>query len=458
VKDKLAKNELWRRGILTWKLHATQKRIAAAIDASQGKLFVAVCSRQLGKSYLCVVRAIEAALRKPDTRIKYATAFLSDLQEFIIPAFDKVLADCPETVRPKFKSQQGKYCFPNGSEIKLIGLDLKPNGLRGNTIDLIVLDESGFIGNLKYLYDSVIMPSTMHRPHAKIIMISTPPVSPDHDFTEFALRAEKQCSLARFTIHENPLLTTEQIAELCNEAGGEKSTTWRREYLCEFINDTSLAIVPEWDDKFIGEPEEDPYFKYYHKYEALDIGAVDYTACLFGYYDFNRAKMVIVDELEMHGPTMTTDKLVQGIREKEKERGFSTVYRRIADNNNLILLQDLSLLHQLNFSPTSKDELHAMINELRLWVRQGRLQVHPRCKMLIGNLKYGLFNQKRTKFENSKVYGHFDHLAALVYLIRNIDQHSNPIPPSREWSIDIISNLFEQTKKHSVLRKMFGVK
>jgi hypothetical protein len=26
------------------------------------------------------------------------------------------------------------------------------------------------------------------------------------------------------------------------------------------------------------------------------------------------------------------------------------------------------------------------------------------------------------------VYGHYDHLAALVYLVRNLDQNTNPIP------------------------------
>jgi len=41
------KNELWRRSVLTWKLHSTQKQIYRAIDSSKKSLFVALCSRQL---------------------------------------------------------------------------------------------------------------------------------------------------------------------------------------------------------------------------------------------------------------------------------------------------------------------------------------------------------------------------------------------------------------------------
>ena len=227
-----AQDELWRRGALAWKLHATQKKIYQAIENSSHSLFVGLCSRQLGKSYLMVVRAIEQALRQPDSRIKYGTAFLSDLQEFIIPTFNLILSDCPPWLMPRFNVQQSKFIFKNGSEIKLVGLDMKPNGLRGNTIDLIILDEAAFINNLRYLYDSVIVPATIHRPNCKIVLITTPPISPDHDFVEFYQKAEQQGTSVKYTIYDNPMLAKERIDGLCKEAGGEKSSTWKREYLC----------------------------------------------------------------------------------------------------------------------------------------------------------------------------------------------------------------------------------
>jgi len=452
------KNELWRRSVLTWKLHSTQKQIYRAIDSSKKSLFVALCSRQLGKSYMMVVKAIEQALKQPNSRIKYGTAFLSDLQEFIIPTFNQVLADCPKWLIPRYNVQQSKFIFKNGSEIKLVGLDMKPNGLRGNTIDLIILDEAAFINNLKYLYDSVIVPATIHRPKCKILLITTPPVSPDHDFVEFYQRAEKQGSSIKFTIFDNPMLTQQRVADLCEEAGGVNSSTWKREYLCEFVTDTNLAICPEWKDAFIKEFKRDEYFKFYHKYTSLDIGTVDYTAALFGYYDFRNGKLVIEDEAHLHGPTMTTETLAKLIREKESELDYDPTYLRIADNNNLILLQDLSYIHRLPFSPTSKDNLHAMVNELRLWVSQERILIHPRCKMLIGNLRYGLFNKKRSEFDRSKLYGHYDHLASLVYLVRNINQSTNPIPAYFAHNYEVIDTDTNQKSNESTISKLFGPK
>jgi len=97
-------------------------------------------------------------------------------------------------------------------------------------------------------------------------------------------------------------------------------------------------------------------------------------------------------------------------------------------------LQDLGLIHGIHFAPTSKDTLEAMVNELRLWVSRGRIVVSPRCSQIIGCLKFGVWNDHRTAWERSANYGHFDALAALMYLVRNIDQSSNPVP--RLYSIN----------------------
>jgi len=114
---------------------------------------------------------------------------------------------------------------------------------------------------------------------------------------------------------------------------------------------------------------------------------------------------------------------------KERENfGVSPVYRRVADNNNLLLLQDLGSLHGLHFNATDKSSLDAMVNEMRMFVGAGRLIVSPKCTMLLGCLKYGIFDDKRRAFARSTLYKHFDHLAALMYMIRNLDQATNPVP------------------------------
>lgn len=432
--------ERWSRGRLSYKYHEGQKVIERKFRSIPGQLFVANIARQFGKSYWAVSKCIEMAMQKPGARIKYATAFHTDLTEFILPTFDQVLSDCPEHLKPKYKVQGSKWVFlhPCGksSEIKLVGLDKSPNSLRGNVIDMIVIDEAGFVDNLAYIYASIIVPATLHRPNCKIVFISTPPATPAHAFGDFIQLAELQSAYVKLTIYENPRITEADIDRMAEAMGGKHTSTFRRECLCELILDDDLAIVREWDDQYAIESPKDKYYYLYHRYVGMDLGRKDHTALVFGYYDFKRATLCIEDEMTMEGSSWTTETLNHDIKAKEKElwgneefaKGKTPPFRRISDNNNPHLIIDLSSLHNLIFNETNKESLEAMVNEVRIMVGAGKIEVNPKCKRLIGCLKYGLWDKKRKEFSRSKIYGHFDHLAALIYLVRNLAKNSNPIP------------------------------
>ena len=427
------KRALWRRGDLDYLLHAGQAKIDTLFRSSEGKLFVGNCSRRFGKTYWAAGKCIETAIKTDDARVKYVSAFLTDLEEFAIPAFQKALQDVPDFLRPRWFASKKKWIFPNGSEIKLIGLDRNPNGLRGNYADLVVFEEAGLISRLMYLYSDVCLPMTLYRPGARVIMISTPPETPDHPFKDFCERAEAADAFMKLTIYENPMLSAAEIEEIKTEClsliGGE--TTWKREYLCEFVVDQERAIIPEWLDEYEQEVERPAdLFQYLHKYEAMDLGVVDQTAAIFAWYDFPKARVVIEDEVIMNGPSMTTDVLAEALIAKEAQLWPSDkAYLKISDNDNLLLLADLASKYDLHFSPTGKDTLEAMVNQVRIWVKEGRVVVHPRCKFLLGCLRNGIWDKQRKKFARSTTYGHYDALAALVYLIRNIRASVNPIPP-----------------------------
>ncbi len=441
--------QMWAQGDLSFKFHTAQDHLDHTYNTIKGQLFVGNCSRQWGKSFWAVSKAVETAIKTPKSQIRYGAAFQTDLIDFIIPAFDKIFEDAPDEVKGKKVGHY--YLFPNGSRIKLVGLDKNPNGLRGNTLDLIIIDECGFVTNLDYIYKSIIIPATLHRPNCKIILISTPPSTPAHPFVDYVQKAEIEGSYVKLDIYTNPLISIGDIERMAQEMGGKGSTTFRRECLCEFVTDSDLAIIPEWDDKYIQAIEKDEWYQYYHKYVGMDLGVKDLNANIYGYYDFKRAALILEDEGTMSGPSMNTLLLKGAIRAKEKElwdnmepdpkdstrevekRDFNNnpiPFRRVSDNNWPLLIQDLSSLHSLTFIETTKDNLEAMINEVRLMVQAGQIIIHPRCQKLIGCLRYGVWDNKKKAFARSTVYGHFDHLAALVYLVRNLAKHTNPIPAS----------------------------
>lgn len=450
--------ELWVRGNLNYKLHAGQLLIQERVTLNKNQLFVGEIARQFGKSYWLVVVAISMCLQKKRARVKYATAFLTDLEEFILPAFETILEDCPEELRPRWLSHKSKFVFKNGSEIKLVGLDRKPNGLRGNVPDLIILDEAGFMSRLDYIYRSVIIPATTHRPDCRILAFSTPPDTPAHEFLDYVQKAEYEGGYLKLTIYDNPMVDTTTIARLMKESGGADSTTWRREYLCEHITDANLAIISDWKENFVQEVPRDEFYPFYHKYVNMDLGVHDQTAATFGYWDFTKAKYIIEDEFAASGPSLNTNVIQAMVKckelnlwtdksfkfeddEKPSDQEIDAVTKlwseneprphlRVSDNNNPLLLQDLSIIHKIHFIPTDKGRLSEMVNATKLLVRDEGLIVHPRCKQTKGSLKYGVWDKHRREFAKSKVYGHFDALAAIIYGVRNLDRVTNPIPPT----------------------------
>lgn len=455
--------EKWFRGNLNHLRHSGQRKIDEKFRQIKGQLFVCNISRQWGKSFWAVTKAIELALSKPKARIKYGTAFHTDLVEFILPTFDIVLQDCPESIKPVYKVQGSKWIFPNGSEIKLVGLDKSPNSLRGNTIDLIIIDEAGFVENLDYIYMSIIIPATLHRPNCKIIFISTPPATPAHPFGDYIQKGELEGAYVKLTIYDNPLITLNDIERLAREMGGKNSTTFRRECLCELILDDDLALCREWSDEYLKDVPRDEFYGYYYKLVGQDLGRKDHTALIFGYYDFKRAALIVEDELTMEGPLWTTITLKDMVLKTEKALwGEAPPFRRISDNNNPHLLTDLSSIHNIHFIAVKKESsLEQMVNRVREWVKDGRIIVSPKCKMLHGCLKYGIWDEKRREFSRSKIYGHFDHFAALMYLLLHIPASTNPIPkdhgflPHKAW----LHNLPKHNSKNAeTLARLFGPK
>src|SRR5690606_33868657 len=92
-------------------------------------------------------------------------------------------------------------------------------------------------------------------------------------------------------------------------------------------------------------------------------------------------------------------------------------YLMFADNNNLILLNDLQLDHDLNFIPTRKDNKEAAINKVKLKILDRDIVIHPRCRTLITHMKNATWSKSKSKgykeFARSSDNGHYDAVDAL---------------------------------------------
>lgn len=427
-------------GRLKYKLEPKQQEVYDLLhQAKEEEPFVIICHRGFGKTYTGCDYLLENSRRERDCNQLIISSTLKKLRTIVKPAFDSLLADCPSEYKPKFVQQDSLYEFPaTGVRTHLLAAQGGHiENARGiHNVKDVLIDEAGFFGDeedsypLDQVIQNILLPMFIRtKSKPRIIIMTTPPEIPNHPVKAYYERAKSVgCAVVRDIYNSDiPVEKRDEMKRrMMQQPGGE--IAWQREMECKWIVDQSRMIVPEWQSKYVKVIPRDKYFQFYLKYNALDTGVRDFTINLYAYYDFLKAALVVEDETVLRNEEVRTDILAACIKSTEKDLGYGKVYKRIGDNNNLIILQDLSGIHGLSFLPTTKDELFAMVNEVRLWVNSGRLFVHPRCTQLIGCLENAIWDKSKKEFGRSAVFGHFDALAALCYLIRNIDTQTNPIP------------------------------
>ncbi len=397
-----------------------------------------------------LVLAFEVALQKPGSRILYLAPHQKNAEEIATDIAAHVLFDCPPSVKPEFKSQSKEFHFKNGSIIRLKGVNGEhAKYLRGGAADLIILDECGTMDDLGHVVKDVCLPMTLST-GGRIIMATTPARTPGHASTAFYEECASTNSVAKFTILDTSRYTVAEKMEMFVGSGEEVSraegiatgaclpttTTVQREYFCEFVTDSSAAVIPEFTKDLEKEiVKSHPRPDFYDSYVSMDPGFKDRTAVVYGFWDFVNAKLIIEDESLLTGPN--TQDIAKEIKDKEAALWMGKVpFLRVSDVD-LRLIADLWQMHQLQFSPARKEDSLGAINLMRNMVQNREIIINPRCVNLIRQMHNAIWNNKATDFarvsvkdseSSMNVDGHYDLVAALKYLCRSVIRTKNPYP------------------------------
>ena len=460
LSEAAAIDKLWRAGFLKWKLKGKQNSIYEHFKNNEDDISACLVSRQFGKSFVLCLIAIELCLQKPGAIVKYACPQQKMVERIIKPRVKEIIKDCPSDIKPEWKTQEKIWVFPNGSEIQVAGTDAgNYDNLRGGSADLCICDEAGFMDELETVVFSVLAPTT-DTTGGKIYLASTPnDKDPNHDFHEFfVFPLEASDKLLKFTFYDSPMIDESQREKIvARYPGGEKNIKFRCEYLCEIPNVTDTTVIPEFskvEEDIIKEIDTPEYCDFY---TSMDIGYSDLTVVLFGYYDYYKSTLVILDEVIFNGSRdLKTNIIAQKIQQTEKLRFLTKVnnqvrenkaYLRYADNNNLILINELGRNYDTIFIPTEKKNKEQYVDLVRKWVEDKRIIIHPRCKNLIYHTKQAQWHYTRAgtftgKFKNLRgnesaglLASHADALDALIYMTRNVQTGKNPFP--RTYGFDI---------------------
>lgn len=471
-------SELWARGE-AWRVLldvGQQAWVQRFEQAPAHSSTVWKISRQRGKSFAALFGAAEQyAQRTPGAIIRYLGQTGESAESILAPTFAQIFALCPDkSLLPEPYRSTGRIGhemrWDNDATLVWSGTDNETfRRQRGPRTHRLLLDESSFYQKLPDV-EQALLPS-LQTTGGKTLYLSSPPLSPGHEFESRYQAAYAEGLSEHDTIYGNPRLSADDVRNLIRREAARlgmseeeflQSTYWLREYLARTVIEETRAALPSWNEeraKSIVQAVERP--KFFDAYEGGDWGFGDPHGWTFGYWDFERAMLVVEDEIWLR--QANTEQLAKAVKEKETALyglekwegalyGLQTVpellaslkstpflidaarreaprqpFLRVGDDD-LLVLADLHALHGLAVLPTRKDDNALQVNELDILVRNLQIRIHPRCKRLIKECGTVLWNKQRTDWERTSE-GHGDVLKSLVYMLRNVRRHRDPRPP-----------------------------
>lgn len=428
--EQMVSQELIRRGHLRHILHDTQKKFYDAVYNTPGQYeFFLYSTRKLGKSFLLGILGVEHCLQRPHAIVRHVFPQLNTAKETMEVILEtEILPLLPPELRPTPKKATNKWVFPNGSQFILGGA--KPENIssnRGPYCTMLLADELCFWHAATFdecLYGTLLAQTSLI-PDARLIYASTPPEQISHpSVTHVMPKLIQQQAFMRFTVYDNPLMTSELIDKQMKLAGGSQSVAWRREYMAELLADDNRRIIPSFTEDHISDTEllgvnELGEEMQYVGLVAADYGLVDGTGILGCRYDPFSGTLHVEHEVFEKG---------EGLRWLDNE--LTEMWDKLP---NLALDRKVEVVDMFEqagvelrkeygrgFQRPRKDKVESQVALVINAFETGRLMVHPRCKILIKMLEVGLWKETATSksFERTDELLHLDLIAALCYAVK----------------------------------------
>lgn len=447
-----AKRELWRRGILAWKLKPYQRplydylwsTLAGTVAFIEGRetaddglpemVHFIDCCRRWGKTHVITLVLVELCLRYPRVAVRFASQTQKALELRLHPIVKTIISDCPLELRPRFNRHLGAYEFPSSeSFVQCAGVnDGHADNLRGTAAHVCVMDESAFFQDPETVQKSVLLPQLVTT-RGVLWNSTTPPDSPGHPIVNIKKTSEAKGAYFCRDIYSMglPSALVEQLKEA---SGGEDSASWRREFLCIWEIDPKRAVFIEWATRESILVHDGPPAPGQLWYGALDPGGRDWHGYVLGYHYFDTDQIRI--EYELWSDDASSKQLAEMIKALEREAGTAlgvhdfAPRKRYCDTDTLVI-RDFSRDYKLSMVPAKKDLRSAQVNSVRKMMSEGTLSVHARCTTLRRQFKNAIWDKRHEDLDRIEGEGHFDVAVAAVYLVRNINRTINPYPEVR---------------------------
>ena len=412
----------WRRGTLSYKLWDQQLPIYESIRGLPPHTdpVVILCARQFGKSVLGALLAVEDCLRHDEVAVLIVGPSIEQTVGIVNQSLQVIQKDAPEGLIKRAKAESQWYI--GSSELIIGGFDVRmASRKRGRRLHRIYLEElvDSHPDDYEEALRSDLGPALTHSTDGSMISLSTLPRIGDHPFiTKTIPQAKLNNAFYSYTIDDNKALSQQQYDACVKRCGGRDTIAFRREYLNEVIRDPSIVVVPTFNKATHVAQFEAPLETKWNV--MIDWGGVrDKTAALLMTYSFMDDVDIVWQE-KVWGPNTSTDRIVEELRQWEREYEITA---RIADVPGQLAV-DLNQSFGYYVVSPQKSDWQSSVNQMVARFAQDKVRVHKRCQFTTLSLESGVLNRNKNDFDRSEALGHCDALAALMYGLRCLDRTS----------------------------------
>jgi hypothetical protein len=347
-----------------------EKQFAATQDRSFLK--AVQCTRRAGKTTGEASEQLEEAVNlTPGSKHLYMALSLESARNIVWDTFLEKLDT--HKIMHKSHRQTGEIFLPEGSYIKLFGLDSSYKDMRkvlGGKYKTVKIDEAGSITqDLKKICYQMIMPALTDL-NGRLTLLGTAENIPRTFFESVTSGKEKGWSVHKWTTLDNPYMREEWQKHLNwieeNNPAFKKTSEYRTHYLNEWCADDTKRIVKLSDKNFIS-PRDLPG---YHFVLGVDLGYNDSSSFTVMAYHLKDPYAYVVSSFKKRELDIT------GVA--NVIRGRMTVYpisKIIVDGANKQGVEEMRNRHRLPLEVAEKQDKATFLKMLADDVSQERVKL-----------------------------------------------------------------------------------
>jgi hypothetical protein len=364
------------------------------------------CTRRSGKSVGEAIDHFEICELYPSSRCLYIGLTLDSVTEIIWDVF-KELND-----RGGYGcvfNETKKICkFPNGSRIRLFGLDSSEREMKkvlGGKNRKITIDEAGSMTQdmKKVCYQMIDPTLTDLAPNSWFTLAGTCENIPNTFFEKVVSGEETGLpwKVYRWTAYENPHMReqwTKQINLYKKQNPDVVHASWfKTHYLNEWCSDDDLLIIPLSSGNFI---EELPKGKWEYVL-GVDLGYNDASAFSVVAYSYDSPKAYVIHAQKESGLDFTG--VAGQIRELQRKFAISKI---VIDGSNKQGVEEIKKRHNIPMDNAEKQGKATYLRLLRDDVLQKNLMILEGANELVTEWKQLQWKNEERKEEDSRCQNH----------------------------------------------------